>query len=109
MTIEVKGFEEAAKAFQDMANSIKPETLNTWADKIIETARSNCIDQSKNRIRVEKIPSKEFEVKYIAEDAKSLDCLIKSFEYHLKSMPDLTRKIFEGHLDAAKKKRDSIN
>ncbi len=105
MSFKITGIDELKKQLNDMVDGAQPSTLNNWADKILRTAQSKCNDHMGKRIKMKKKSMTRFEVEFSSIDIEGWDCLIKSIEYHLNSMPEITRKHFEIYLKEFKSRR----
>lgn len=108
MSFRITGIDEAKKQLDELMKGARPETLNLWADKILRTAQSKCNDSMGNRIKMKKKSTSEFRVEFTSTDAEGWDCLIKSIESHLNSMPEITRKHFEIYLKEFKTRKNQL-
>ena len=71
--------------------SNNPEDLRHWTNAIETTAKHMCKD-TKNRIMFKLTADRK--LRYFLFDIKSRDCLVKSIEIHLPSMPEMLQGLF---------------
>jgi hypothetical protein len=107
--IDVDGLKELQKAIDDYKRSIEPSTFNEWAKRIAITAKQICNDPSCKRIKL--IDEKE-KAKFSFEfaDSEAIDCIIKSIQTHLSSMPPIQQDVYKGlipHFENNKKEMKS--
>ncbi|HEX5673025.1 MAG TPA: hypothetical protein VFX75_02370 [Nitrososphaeraceae archaeon] len=79
-----KSIEEILKTLDKIV--VSPEKLEHWTCAIETTAKNMCVDKSgkiKSRYHAE-----DKSMKFFVKDAKSRDCLVRSIEIHLPSIPE---------------------
>jgi hypothetical protein len=89
----LRGIEEIQKRLKGIEESLDPNTFNEWANRIAITAKQLCNDPDCKRIKI--INTGQGRVTYQFTDKEAVDCVIKSIESHLNSMPDAQRKYFK--------------
>ena len=92
--IKVTGLKEAIKGLDDLAKSIEPQEIEHWMTTVENTARTMC--GNKGNISLRRIQGNKFN---ISADANSRDCIVRAIQFHLHSMPMMTRGIFEKLMD----------
>jgi hypothetical protein len=91
--IDVKGIDAIQNQIKDLQQSVDPNTFNEWANRIAITAKQLCNDPNCERIKI--VKAGQGKVSFQIVDKEAIDCVIKSIERHLSSMPDLQREIFK--------------
>ena len=86
---EDKGINEVLDDIVKLANN--PEDLRHWATAIETTVKRMCKD-TKNRIMFKLTEDRK--LRYFLMDSKSRDCLVKSIEIHLPSVPETLQGLF---------------
>ena len=89
MKREEKGINEVLDDIVKLANN--PEDLRHWTGAIETTAKHMCKD-TKNRIMFKLTDDRK--MRYFLLDSKSRDCLVKSIEIHLPSIPEMLQGLF---------------
>lgn len=81
----------AIKAANTLADSIRPQAMNLWANTVETTARRLCNDTT-NSIELKHTLDKHLRFGY--KDEKSKECLVRAIETHLSSMPPLLQGVY---------------
>lgn len=82
--IKDRSIEEILKTFDKLA--VNPDDLAHWTSAIETTAKHMCKD--KNGKITFKYKADERSMKFFVKDPKARDCLVKSIEIHLPSIPE---------------------
>jgi len=111
--VNVSGMDALTRKLRELSESVKPSTTYRWAKIVEKTANEICSNHKTSKdfkvkiININNTPDSS-NFSYEVADLESLDCLIKAVERNLKSMPDITRQIFENLLTQFKSKRDAL-
>ena len=79
-----KSIEKILKTFDKLP--VNPDELSHWTSAIESTAKKMCKD--KNGKITFKYKAAEKSMKFFVKDPKARDCLVKSIEIHLPSIPE---------------------
>ncbi len=104
--IDVKGLDAIQKTIKDLEQSVDPNTFNEWADRIARTAKQLCNDPDCKRIKI--VKAGQGKVNFWFADKEAVDCVNKSIERHLNSMPIVQKEYFN-RLRTEFEKRKSLN
>ncbi len=85
-------FNKVIESLSQLAKDIDPQELSHWVGRIEYSAKRMC-DDSKDKILFKHTTGRQLE--YQVKDSKSRDCLVKSIEGHLTSVPLLIRQVLE--------------
>jgi hypothetical protein len=85
-----RGIEETLKNLDKLV--VSPEILAHWCNTVETTAKNKCKDEV-DKIKLSYCPDKR-SIEFYVKDAKSRDCLLKTIEIHLSSMPGSLQAFF---------------
>jgi hypothetical protein len=70
---------------------VYPDQLYHWTEAIQSTSQNMCEDKTKIKFRYE---LEDKAMKFYLKDSKARDCLVKSIEIHLTSVPEVLQGFF---------------
>lgn len=92
--IDVKGLEELQRGLEEIEEQLTATSLNEWAAKIQEEARSRAPPEQREKITLRFVEIEEgFRASYGPLDSAPL--IAESIKEALPEMPEITKAIFE--------------
>ncbi len=105
--IKLAGLDELKSKFKMLRSGVDSSTLEAWTNAIQETAKEICNDVNGSRIKLKAINNENLHAEFA--DKISIDCIIKSIEAYLNSMPSPTKEIYKKFIVDLEKKKKIFN
>jgi hypothetical protein len=86
-----------------LERSAQPSTFEEWSNRIVRTAKEICNDPDCKRIKLTQIGIGD--VPYSFADKEAIDCVIKSIQTHLNSMPYVQQELFRKSIPELEKQK----